>query len=126
VTTGRRIGTSPGLIKLSQNAKAFEVAYASSACIPKPALIALDPPRRRVLARIRPTDLLFITLNKSEAPFSPSTRYNDYAISTQEFHWESQSLTREASATGQRYIHHRARGAVGCCCLCGRRTGAAG
>jgi hypothetical protein len=26
------------------------------------------------------------------------------------FHWESQSGTREASPTGQRYIHHRARG----------------
>jgi hypothetical protein len=26
------------------------------------------------------------------------------------FHWESQSLTREASPTGQRYIHHRERG----------------
>jgi hypothetical protein len=42
--------------------------------------------------------------------FSPTTRYNDYAISPWEFHWESQSLTREASATGQRYIHHRERG----------------
>ena len=27
-----------------------------------------------------------------------------------EFHWESQSLTRQASATGQRYIHHAERG----------------
>ena len=24
-----------------------------------------------------------------------------------DFHWESQSLTRESSPTGQRYIHHR-------------------
>ncbi len=36
--------------------------------------------------------------------------FNGYAISPLEFHWESQSLTREASATGQRYIHHRERG----------------
>ncbi|MCP9917549.1 DUF3427 domain-containing protein [Cyanobium sp. ATX 6F1] len=55
-------------------------------------------------------DVFFITLKKSERLFSPTTRYNDYAISPREFHWESQSLTREASATGQRYIHHRARG----------------
>ena len=55
-------------------------------------------------------DVFFITLKKSERLFSPTTRYNDYAISPLEFHWESQSLTREASATGQRYIHHRERG----------------
>jgi len=56
------------------------------------------------------TDLLFITLRKSEALFSPSTRYRDLALGPALFHWESQSLTREASATGQRYIHHRERG----------------
>jgi hypothetical protein len=55
-------------------------------------------------------DVFFITLKKFERLFSPTTRYNDYAISPLEFHWESQSLTREASATGQRYIHHVERG----------------
>jgi superfamily II DNA or RNA helicase len=55
-------------------------------------------------------DVFFITLKKSERLFSPTTRYNDYAISPWEFHWESQSLTRETSATGQRYIHHVERG----------------
>jgi hypothetical protein len=55
-------------------------------------------------------DVFFITLKKSERLFSPTTRYNDYAISPWEFHWESQSLTREASPTGQRYIHHAERG----------------
>ncbi|MGB7566188.1 MAG: DUF3427 domain-containing protein, partial [Prochlorococcaceae cyanobacterium] len=55
-------------------------------------------------------DVFFITLKKSERLFSPTTRYNDYAISPWEFHWESQSLTREASPTGQRYIHHQERG----------------
>ncbi|WP_338430639.1 DUF3427 domain-containing protein [Synechococcus elongatus IITB3] len=56
------------------------------------------------------TDLLFVTLKKSEKLFSPTTRYNDYAISPTEFHWESQSTTRATSPTGQRYIHHRDRG----------------
>ncbi len=56
------------------------------------------------------TDLLFITLNKSEALFSPSTRYRDLALGPSLFHWESQSGTRADSATGQRYIHHQARG----------------
>ncbi len=35
-----------------------------------------------------------------------TTHYNDEAISPRGFHWERQSLTREASSTGQRYIHH--------------------
>jgi superfamily II DNA or RNA helicase len=54
-------------------------------------------------------DYFFITLEKSEKHYSPTTRYRDYAISPEEFHWESQSTTREASETGQRYIHHRQR-----------------
>jgi hypothetical protein len=55
-------------------------------------------------------DLLFITLRKSEALFSPSTRYRDLALGPSLFHWESQSTTTTASATGQRYIHHEALG----------------
>jgi hypothetical protein len=55
------------------------------------------------------TDLLFITLRKSEALFSPSTRYPDLALGPALFHWESQSNTRASSATGQRTIHHVAR-----------------
>ena|GEM_PF-6909912 len=34
------------------------------------------------------TDLLFITLRKSEALFSPSTRYRDLALGPALFHWE--------------------------------------
>ena len=56
------------------------------------------------------TDLLFITLRKSEALFSPSTRYRDLALGPSLFHWESQSTTTECSPTGQRYIHHGSRG----------------
>jgi hypothetical protein len=44
------------------------------------------------------TDLLFITLRKSEALFSPSTRYRDLALGPSLFHWESQSLTRNDAA----------------------------
>ncbi|HEY6468328.1 MAG TPA: DUF3427 domain-containing protein [Candidatus Dormibacteraeota bacterium] len=53
------------------------------------------------------TDLLLVTLNKSVKKFSPSTRYRDYPISPSLFHWESQSVTSAASATGQRYINQR-------------------
>jgi hypothetical protein len=56
------------------------------------------------------TDLLFITLRKSAALFSPSTRYRDLALGPSLFHWESQSTTTASSATGQRYIHHADRG----------------
>jgi hypothetical protein len=48
------------------------------------------------------TDLLFVTLNKSEALFSPSTRYRDLALSPSLFRWESQRTTTAASPTGQR------------------------
>jgi hypothetical protein len=56
------------------------------------------------------TDLLFITLRKSEALFSPSTRYRDLALGPSLFHWESHSTTTASSATGQRTIHHASRG----------------
>ncbi|MEM0157430.1 MAG: DUF3427 domain-containing protein [Thermoplasmataceae archaeon] len=58
----------------------------------------------------RKTDILFITLNKSEDHYSPSTMYRDYSISDVLFHWQSQSTTSEDSATGQRYINHRRQG----------------
>ena len=56
------------------------------------------------------SDLFFVTLEKSERDYSPSTLYKDYAISPTHFHWESQSTTTQRSPTGQRYIHHRERG----------------
>jgi superfamily II DNA or RNA helicase len=56
------------------------------------------------------TDYLFITLDKSDRAYSPSTRYRDYALSPEVFHWESQSTTPAESKTGQRYIHHQQRG----------------
>lgn len=52
------------------------------------------------------SDLLFVTIQKSEADYSPSTLYEDYAISPDIFHWQSQSTTRAGSETGQRYIRH--------------------
>ena len=55
-------------------------------------------------------DVLFVTLNKSDKDYSPTTMYQDYSINKTLFHWESQSTTSEQSTTGQRYIHHRAQG----------------
>ena len=56
------------------------------------------------------TDLLFVTLNKSEKDYSPSTMYHDYAISRELFHWDSQSNTTAESKTGSRYINHKRNG----------------
>ncbi len=50
-----------------------------------------------------------MTLKKSEARFSPTTRNRDLALGPSLFHWESQSTTTAASPTGQRYIHHAVR-----------------
>ncbi len=51
------------------------------------------------------TDILFVTLNKSDADYSPTTMYNDYASNSELFHWQSQSTTAEKSKAGQRYIN---------------------
>ena len=50
------------------------------------------------------TELFFVTLDKSAKAFSPTTRYEDFAVSRTRFHWQSQSTTTPASAKGQRYI----------------------
>jgi superfamily II DNA or RNA helicase/HKD family nuclease len=55
-------------------------------------------------------DVFLITLNKTEANFSPTTMYQDYAINERLFHWQSQSTTSAGSPTGQRYVEHPARG----------------
>ena len=55
-------------------------------------------------------DVLFVTLNKADKDYSPTTMYKDYSINKSLFHWQSQSTTAENSATGQRYIHHREKG----------------
>lgn len=56
------------------------------------------------------TDLLAFTLDKTGGHFSPTTRYRDYAISSELIHWESQSRTREDSDTGRRYRMHKQNG----------------
>ena len=51
-------------------------------------------------------DVFAITFDKSGGAFSPTTSYRDYAISSDQIHWESQSTTSEKSPTGQRYQNH--------------------
>jgi hypothetical protein len=53
-------------------------------------------------------DSFLFTLHKSERDYSPTTMYEDYAISDRLIHWQSQSTTSAESRTGQRYLtHHR-------------------
>ena len=47
--------------------------------------------------------LLFVTLNKSEKDFSPSTQYNDYLINDRHFHWQSQNTDAHHNKGGRRY-----------------------
>ena len=53
-------------------------------------------------------DLLFVTLEKSEDDYSPTTMYRDFALSRREFHWESQSSVHADTETGRRYVTHAA------------------
>jgi superfamily II DNA or RNA helicase len=52
------------------------------------------------------TELLFITLNKSEKDFSPTTLYEDFAISEKLFHWQTQNSVSPEKGKGLTYINH--------------------
>lgn len=54
-------------------------------------------------------DALLVTTVKTEAGFSPTTMYRDYAVSRSLMHWESQAAVRADSDTGLRYQHHAER-----------------
>lgn len=58
----------------------------------------------------RKLDVFFADINKSQADFSPTTMYEDYAITNRLFHWQSQSQTSDTSPVGQRYIYHQNKG----------------
>ncbi|QWW19476.1 DUF3427 domain-containing protein [Schaalia sp. 19OD2882] len=51
----------------------------------------------------RSVDALMVNLHKDSAKFSESTRYQDYALTEDLFHWQSQNQTSPESATGLRY-----------------------
>jgi len=53
------------------------------------------------------TELLFINLIKSEENFSPTTMYDDYAISETLFHWQSQNSAKPDTGKGLAYIQHK-------------------
>lgn len=55
-------------------------------------------------------ELFFVTLDKSEKRFSPTTSYEDYALSADLFHWQTQSTVSPESATGRRYVEQAENG----------------
>ncbi|RYJ53495.1 DUF3427 domain-containing protein [Flavobacterium petrolei] len=52
------------------------------------------------------TEILFINLIKSEENFSPTTMYDDYAISETLFHWQSHNAYGPETGKGLSYINH--------------------
>lgn len=54
--------------------------------------------------------MVFVTLNKSDKEYSPSTLYEDYAISQNQFHWQSMNKTREQSEEGKRIMNQKQNG----------------
>ena len=52
------------------------------------------------------TEILFINLSKSEENFSPTTMYDDYAISETLFHWQSHNAYGPETTKGVSYINH--------------------
>ncbi|PWQ96846.1 DUF3427 domain-containing protein, partial [Leucothrix pacifica] len=68
-----------------------------------------QPPAREGVYVIKDEniELFFVTLNKNEKQFSPTTMYHDYAISDRLFHWQSQNSARPDKGRGKEYIQHR-------------------
>lgn len=57
-------------------------------------------------------NLLFVTLRKDEADYSPTTMYRDYALGPARFHWQTQSGTRPTDKKGRRHLEHEAQGVL--------------
>jgi len=53
------------------------------------------------------TEVLFIDLIKSQKDYSPSTLYDDYAISDTLFHWQTQNAASPEKGKGLSYINHK-------------------
>lgn len=62
------------------------------------------------ISKEKNTELLFITLNKSDKDFSPTTLYDDFALSDRLFHWQSQNNVKPDSSRGRAYIRHKEEG----------------
>lgn len=55
------------------------------------------------------TEIFFVTLNKSDKDFSPSTMFNDYVAGEYQFHWQSQNNDSH-SGRGARFVKQKENG----------------
>jgi superfamily II DNA or RNA helicase/HKD family nuclease len=55
--------------------------------------------------KARQTELLFVELEKSEHDYTPTTLYNDYPVTPQQFHWDSQAGCHPGTPAGKRYLN---------------------
>ncbi|EJK2115340.1 DUF3427 domain-containing protein [Vibrio navarrensis] len=71
-----------------------------------------QPPAREGVFVLKDTniELMFVTLDKNEKQFSPTTMYHDYAINEHLFHWQSQNSARPDKGRGLEYIQHQKMG----------------
>lgn len=54
--------------------------------------------------------MVFVTINKSDKEYSASTLYEDYAISANQFHWQSRNGVRIDSDEGRRIMQQNTNG----------------
>ncbi|RYZ87017.1 MAG: DUF3427 domain-containing protein [Proteobacteria bacterium] len=52
-------------------------------------------------------ELLFVTLDKTDGGFSPTTLYADFAINDRLFHWQSQNSARPDAGKGNNYLRQQ-------------------
>lgn len=71
-----------------------------------------QPPAREgvFVPKDQSIELMFVTLDKNEQQFSPTTMYHDYAINEHLFHWQSQNSARPDRGRGLEYIQHQQMG----------------
>jgi superfamily II DNA or RNA helicase len=55
-------------------------------------------------------EALFVTLHKSDENYSATTLYEDYAVSEELFHWQSQNASIPERGRGKSYVMHRQTG----------------
>ncbi|MFN9372290.1 MAG: DUF3427 domain-containing protein [Planctomycetaceae bacterium] len=107
---------SPAIGRTGWGPLAVHVHYSRNEILVALGVWPIGESRRRLVnegvlhLKERRLDVLFVTLRKTEAEYSPTTMYADYALNERLFHWQSQSTTSVDSMTGRRYIEHREQG----------------
>ncbi len=87
---GREIATAVGFASAGRNARA-----------PQRGIFLLEKQKR---------ELLLVTLDQSGKDYSSTTRYRDYAITPESFHWETPSRVAPESEPGRRYTSGESNG----------------